>query len=210
MPLFTNEPPPDSSASGYRLLRTPPAHPLTAYCLSEKVEGCATHWYHNRTTPCDPPNCEPCQSGIPWRWHGYIVAALQPSNEIILFEFTAAASKSFTAYFKSNGTLRGCAFKAARTNGKPNGRVLIQCKPCDLSRVSLPIVPAAHKLLAHIWNLPEPEITAATTTSRPNTTRIQLNKHATEDQNRQPDTIPIGAVLEAAQTGSGNNSGQTH
>lgn len=210
MPRFTDQPPPESSASGYRLLRTPANHPLQGYVLSEKVEGCATHWWKNRTTPCEPPNCEACQSGISWRWHGYVVALIEPTHEIILFEFTARASKAFTDYFERHGTLRGCAFKAARVSGKNNGRVLIQCKPADLSRVTLPNAPPAHKLLAHIWNVPEPEVQPAATTARANTTRIELNPEAAPQPDHSPDTIPIGQVLAAARPDGGNNSPPNH
>ena len=155
---FTTEPPDDLGRSGYRLIRTPAARPITGYVLSDNVTGCPTHFINNRTVPCEAPDCDACASGVGWRWHGYLLVLLADTQETVLFEMTAAASQPFKTYRERYGTTRGAAFKATRANSRPNGRVLIQTKPADLAKITLPKAQPVHKLLCHIWNIPETQI----------------------------------------------------
>lgn len=154
MPAFNHEPPADHDHSGYRLIRTPPAHALLAHVISDNLVGCNTHFVNNRTVPCEAPDCDPCQSGIGWRWHGYLLILLDATQEVAIFETTARASAAFAAHHQNYGSLRGAHFKAGRVNARPNGRVLIQVKPGDLQRVKLPPEQPVEKLLCHIWNIP--------------------------------------------------------
>lgn len=162
MPIFTDSPPDDHRNSGLRLIRTPEARALTGYVLSDNVTGTPTHFVGNRTVPCEGADCECCESGVPWRWHGYLAVLIEATQETVLFEMTAKASDSFKAYYERYGTTRGAHFKAQRLNARTNGRVLIQAKPADLAKVHLPKSPNVQKLLCHIWNISENQISKST------------------------------------------------
>jgi hypothetical protein len=159
MPIFSNEPPPDSDRPGFPLTRTPAAHAFLGIITSDDLVGCPTHFYRNRTMPCDGEGCEPCHKGYTWRWHGYFSCVDQSNHEHVIFEVTATASDPLREYRKLNDTLRGCLFKAARRGHKYNGRVIIICKPADLAGVLLPAAPNIPKILCHIWNIPSNEAT---------------------------------------------------
>lgn len=192
MPNFETTPPEDIGRSGYRMVRTPTAAALTGYVLSENLTGCRTHFVGNRTIPCEAPDCDPCASGVPWRWKGYLAAMLNPSNEIVLFEITARAATVFAAYFERYGSTRGAAFKAIRVNQRANGRVLIQAKPADLEKINLPKSPDVQAVLCHIWNIPENQVTTPDHKPRKpfNDTRV--------DRSRS-ELVPIDqAIAEAA------------
>jgi len=176
MPLWQNQPPADKGRSGYRLLRTPTAHALTAYVLSDNLVGCNTHYVGNRTIPCETPNCDSCNNSVPWRWHGYLAILIQATQEVAIFECTARAAETFAAYFQRYSTTRGALFKAQRLNGRANGRVLIQAKPADLAKVNLPKCPPVEKLLCHIWNIPEAQVSASDNRPRPPFKNAQVDR----------------------------------
>lgn len=158
MPAFTNAPPPDAAGPSLPLLRTPAARPLEAICTSHDLIGCYTHFWHGHTVPCEGPDCQAHAEGIPYRWHAYL-SAFRPSDGLhFLFESTAQASENLVLYRKANGTLRGCVFKAARHNMKPNGRVSIRTRPADLSKLHLPKAPNLELVLAVLWNLPSTNV----------------------------------------------------
>jgi len=158
MPQFSNEAPPESTRPGFRLIRTPAQRSVVAIVTCDDLVGCPTHFYRNRTLPCEAPNCEPCNTGHAWRWHGYVSCVDQSSHEHILFEMTAQASDAFRDYRKEHNTLRGCLFKASRVSFRYNGRVVIRCKPADLAGVTLPGPPNIPVMLCHIWNIPTPDV----------------------------------------------------
>jgi len=189
MPTFNHQPPDDLGRSGYRLLRTPPAHAMIGYVLSDTLVGCNTHWVNNRTQPCEAPDCDPCNSGIPWRWHGYLICSLERTQEVIIFEMTARASRAFAAYHERHGTTRGAHFKSERLNGRHNGRLLIQVKPADLAKIHLPKAPPIEKLLCHIWNIPEPDATIRATQTRPPFPQAQVHRQQTTLP-FNPDAVP--------------------
>jgi len=157
MPNFTNSPPEKTSGQGLRLCRTPANGRLTATVTCPQLIGCPTHFYHYRTVPCEAPDCEACQAGQPWRWHGYLSAVNHETHEHFLFEMTAQAAENFTAYHERHGTMLGCIFEAKRLGEHNNGRVLIRCKPGDLANVHLPQPPNMINALSHIWNIPTPQ-----------------------------------------------------
>lgn len=190
MPLFNSKAPAEADHSGYRLIRTPAAHALLAHVVSNNLVGCNTHFVNNRTVPCEQPDCDPCQSGIGWRWHGYLLILIDATQELAIFETTARASAAFSAHFERYQTLRGAHFKAGRINNRPNGRVLIQVKPGDLQRVTLPPDQPVEKLLCHIWNIPP--VTVEKTAAKP---RMPF-EHATVD--RAKDTEPIHIDTQAS------------
>lgn len=80
------------------------------------------------------------------------------TGEHFLFEMTAQAAEPFTEYHEQHGTLRGCHFQASRLGHHHNGRVLVQCKPADLSQTKLPDAPDLIACLCHIWNVPTPDV----------------------------------------------------
>lgn len=157
MPQWTDKPPTTPRGPGLPLRRTPQAQKLQAIVTTDNLIGCPTHYFRSRTIPCEQPNCEPCNQGFSWRWHGYL-AALDPcTHEHFLFEFTAQAADAFRAYRDRYGTLRGCLFQARRLSANRNGRVLIQTKPANLEHVHLPPEPDIKSALCHIWNIPRPD-----------------------------------------------------
>lgn len=180
MPVWQNNPPTDLGRSGYRLLRTPPANPMIGYVISQNLTGCRTHFIGNRTVPCESPNCDVCDNGVSWRWHAYLLVLVEATQETIIFETTAAAAQSFAAYHQRHGTTRGCYFKASRANSKPNGRVLIQCRPADLAKVNLPRELDVQKLLCHIWNIAPNQTTTPDHMARPPFRDIKVDRARSE------------------------------
>ena len=187
MPLFSNAPPTDDNQHGFRLIRTPASPPFRATVISENLVGCPTHYVANRTIPCESPHCDPCESGIGWRWHGYLLVQIQATTETVIFETTAAASKNFKAYYERHGTTRGCFFQATRANQKPNGRVLIQCKPADLAQINLPQPLDLIKLLCHIWNIAPNQTQPSNSHARPPFQSINTDR-------TRPELVPVDQI----------------
>jgi len=158
MPHFTNRPPAEPAGPNLRLCRTPGPGKLVGIVTSPDLIGCPTHFFNKRTIPCEPPNCPACAAGYSWRWHGYLSAVNVKTHEHFLFEMTAQAAESFVEYRERHHDLIGCAFEAQRLGEHRNGRVIIRCKPTDLTQIKLPKAPNLVAALAHIWNIPTPEV----------------------------------------------------
>lgn len=174
MPKFEHAPPPQSRQSGLRLVRTPTNRPISLVLTCDRLIGCSTHWYANRTVPCEAPECRPCEEGYPWRWHAYLSGLETATLEHLLIEFTARAIDPLDEYFRRHKTMRGCLIQAQRAQQRPNARVLIRCRPADLAKFDLPRAPNVPALLCHIWGLPED----AVTTGRRQPTRDSIHIHA--------------------------------
>jgi len=158
MPNFSNAPPTAGTHPGIDLLRTPATRPFVGIVTSDDLAGTPTHYYRNRTTPCEGEGCPICEEGLSWRWHGYLACVDQATHQQVLFEFTAQASDTFRSYRKRYGSLRGCLFKATRAAGRYNGRVTIQTRPADLAEKELPKAINVIPMLCHIWGIPVPAI----------------------------------------------------
>lgn len=159
MPQWQSTPPDDAAGYTLRIVRTPANKPLSAIVTSTDVVGCCTHYAGNRTVPCEGPEaCELCRDGFSWRWHGYLGCVLTATLEHVLFEFTAHASDTFANYERLHNSMRGCHFLASRPSGRHNGRVVIQAKPHDQSRLRLPDPPDVKAILCHIWNVPNKDV----------------------------------------------------
>ena len=150
--------PQDPRGRAFPLRRTPSPGKLLAIATSEDLLGCDTHFYGGHTMPCERPECEACEKGMPFRWHAYLAAVEFANRFHFIFEFTAQAADAFDTYRKAHGTLRGCLFEARRLNGRPNGRVMIQCKPADQSKITLPDPPDVRACMSIIWNLPSDQV----------------------------------------------------
>lgn len=153
--------------------RTPANKPLTAIVTSPDLIGCYTHFYQGSTIPHAEDNCEACLNGQPYRWHAYMSAVDNYTNLHFIFECTAISAEFFTVYRSKHATLRGCLFQAKRWNSKPNGRILIQTKPADLSERQIPPAPDLIKAMAILWSLPHPEL--STPTRNPEKKMKQIN-----------------------------------
>lgn len=182
MPVFTFEVPEEKSGHRLHLRRTPASGKLVAIVTCDQLIGCPTHWFGQRTIPCEPPNCPACEAGHSWRWHGYLTAINTKTNEHFLFEMTAQAALPFTAYREQHNTLRGCLFEATRLGKHHNGRVLIRCRPTDLTQIHLPDKPDLVACLCHIWNVPTPE--ASVDGQLEHVDRIRLDRK--RDGNNEP------------------------
>lgn len=159
MPAWTNSPPKDAAGPSLPLLRTPASKPLVAVVTSDDLIGTYTHFWHGHTIPCNRPDCEACRDSIPYRWHAYL-SAYRPFDGLhFLFEMTAQASENFVTYRMAHGTLRGCLFEMRRHHSKPNGRLLVRCRPADLANMVLPKQPDLLVVLAVLWNLPLDAVT---------------------------------------------------
>lgn len=158
---WSNHVPRDPRGQAFPLKRTPANGKLVAAITCEHLTGCDTHFYGGKTMPCERPDCEACNNGMPFRWHGYISAIQATTRLHFIFEFTAQAADYFDQYDKAHGTLRGCRFEAWRLHHRPNGRVIIQCKPLDQQEHQLPKPPNVPNCMAIIWNLPTDQISNA-------------------------------------------------
>jgi len=154
MPQWSPTPPPQDEGVPFRLVRVPADKPVIGVVTSLDVVGCATHFFNNRTVPCDGQgNCKSCQEGHSWRWHAYCSILVSATLEHVLLELTAAGSETLRNYAQTYSGTRGCLLSAWRPSKKPNGRVLVTCKPTDLLRVTLPEPPNVARLLCRIWNV---------------------------------------------------------
>lgn len=210
MPNWNNQPPKDANRSGYRLIRTPTSRPLVGHVINKQLSGCPTHYVNNRTVPCDRDKCEACANGVPWRWHAYLLVQIVATQETVIFECTAISSASFTHYFERFGTLRGCHFMAQRSNNKNNGRVLIQTKPGDLSRIELPDDQDVRKLLCHIWNISENQIDETPRTSRPPARDITVDHTLPEIEPRPPILTEDDRAFVHQHARPRNGNGESH
>lgn len=158
MPKWSNDVPESPRGPALPIRRTPATRPLEAIITSEDLIGCYTHFYQGSTTPCEGEGCEACLNGMPYRWHAYMTAVDCLNNLHFIFEVTALGAEYFTSYRDIHNTLRGCKFQAKRWNNRPNGRILIQCKPCDLAERHIPSPPDLRKCMAILWSLPAGDV----------------------------------------------------
>jgi len=135
---------------------------LQAIVTSHDLIGCYTHFFHGSTKPCEGESCEACAEGMPFRWHAYFAAVDVLNHLHFVFEVTALGAKHFTDYRDLHGTLRGCQFIARRWNNRPNGRILIQTKPADLTEINIPLPPDLKSCMAIIWSLPADDVQTPT------------------------------------------------
>jgi len=194
MPTFSDHPPLDPRGPSFQIVRTPTGKPLIGIITSESLVGTYTHFYKRRTIPCERSGqCEACLAGIPFRWHAYLSAYLQ-NRAHVLFECTAQAAERFVEYRQAHGTTRGCRFTASRMNYAPNARVIITCKPANLTDIILPQPPDIIKVLAILWDFPIPSLDATRQGTKPGQNTItHTKKPPRADKTHQPakdDTTP--------------------
>ena len=197
MPTWTNELPTDRKHMGFDLHRTPPDKPLSAVVTAENLLVTNTHFWGGRTVPCEQPNCPPCNAAIPFRTHVYLSAVNVKDHSHFLFECTPHAAKPFDEYRKANGTLRGCYFTAHRPKGTKNGKVVITCRPADLTRSSIPEAPNVILALSVIWRLPMPALRQLYNAE--GKAKIETDSRLTAAVRTQPDNQPdpptIGEII---------------
>lgn len=154
MPTWTRQPPLDPRGQGLPIVRTPATRTLSAIVTSDQLVGCDTHFWGGHTIPCDRPQCEACNNGIAYRWHGYL-SAFNPDDQLhFIFEMTAQAAQTFAAYQKIHDTLRCCHFEAWRWGHRKNGRVIIKLNHSAFASIALPKAPDVTQVMAIIWRLP--------------------------------------------------------
>lgn len=177
MPNWSNEVPDSPRGPALPIRRTPSNRPLTAIVTSEDLIGCYTHFYKGSTVPCTEPDCPAHLDGIPYRWHSYMTAVDCQNNLHFIFEVTALGAKYFTDYRDIHNSLRGCKFQAQRWNNRPNGRILIQMKPCDQAERHLPEPPDLAKCMAILWSLPAPDVSIEGINPETQTKRIRAKQN---------------------------------
>lgn len=163
MPTWSTDVPKRHRGPAFPIRRTPTSRPIVAIVTSDDLIGTDTHFWGGHTVPCEAPECDACQNGVPYRWHGYLAAIDTKSHLHFIFEMTAQAAENFKDFLTAHGTLRGCLFEAKRLKAAINSRVCIRCKPADLREQHLPTAPDLRKCMAIIWNLPDPDVAIAGT-----------------------------------------------
>jgi len=98
------------------------------------------------------------------------------TNEHFIFEMTAQAAETFTTYAERHGTLLGCLFESHRLGDHANGRVLVRCKPMDLTNITLPKSPNLIACLCHIWNVEQPTVSIEGLLKKADRIRIDQSK----------------------------------
>jgi len=176
MPTFTRDVPDDPRGPAFPIIRTPAHRPLVAIVTSEDLVGCYTHFYKGRTFPCEAPECDACKDGIPYRWHAYQSAYDPKKHFHFIFECTAQAGERFTDYRAIHNSLRGCLFEATRMHARHNARIIIHCKPADLTAIRLPKPPDIIKCLAILWDFPTTDIEVRGIEPEKKTKRIRHEK----------------------------------
>ena len=168
MPHWQKEPPSLEHGLPFRLIRVPPKDTLRGVVTCLDIIGCCTHFLGNRTLPCEGPDeCKACADGYAWRWHAYVSLIKSDSLEHVILELTANASDPLRNYARLKQTVRGCYIKANRPSGRPNGRIIVSCKPTDEQRTRLPDPPNVQRILCHIWGVQYKPPSKRTTTRRP-------------------------------------------
>jgi hypothetical protein len=154
VPNFSTEIPKEEKAYGFDLRRTPADKAIEAICIQEDLIGCFTHFYHGRTSPCEGSECPACADSQPARWHGYLGAFDPRNHEQFIFEFTLKPAEALRQYRDTYGTLRGCIFNAHRPKRTKNARIILRCKPIDLTKITIPEPIDMVRALCTIWQLP--------------------------------------------------------
>jgi len=191
MPVYTHTPPENPRGVALPVLRVAPGKVLNCLITSPDLIGTKTHYWHGRTTPCETPDCRPCQEGMPWRWHGYLGIWLPAPNQQYLLELTAQACYALLPYRATYHTLRGCNLLARRSTWAKNSRLVIETRPADLAKLRLPAPPHIERCLAVLWNLPLPALVAADRDIAGATLETLSDVAATSRE------IPIGPYAEA-------------
>lgn len=154
MPQWNPPPPTDNRSVPFRLVRVPAKAPLTGIITALEPLGCYTHFAKRRTLPCDgEERCEYCAEGFSRRWHCYVSLLLAQSLEHVILELTAAGSDPLRNYYRLHDTIRECRMSAVRPSGRPNGRVIVTCKPPQHSMTRIPDPPDVRRILCHLWGI---------------------------------------------------------
>jgi len=151
MPEWSNRPPQKSEFAGIRLVRVPAKGSIRGLVTSTHLLGCLTHYYRQRTAPCEGVNCQACRDGHAPRWHGYISYLDANGHNHRVLELTALAAQAVAEFDDRNGTLRGAIFYAERTGGRPNSPVAVTVEPHDTDLRKLPDPLDLEKFLTTIW-----------------------------------------------------------
>ena len=155
MPRWSQQPPPHDDGVPFRLVRVPADKTISGVVTSEEPLGCPTHFANNRTVPCEgEATCPLCKDGSPRRWHCYAAVLLMPSYEHVILELTGNGSDPLRNYWRNAQTIRACLIQAYRPSHRPNGRVVLTCKPGDEQRLRLPPPPHIARIMCSIWNVP--------------------------------------------------------
>lgn len=151
---WTNQLPSSDDRQSLPIRRTPGTKTLKAIVTSEDMIGTFTHYYRGRTSPCERPDCEACNSGMPYRYHAYVGCWDPMSNLHFILEVTAQAAEHLVKHRTQHTTLRGCEISAYRWGKRSNGRVILRCTKSVVPVTSLPAPPDLKKCLSVLWNLP--------------------------------------------------------
>jgi len=153
-PTWTRNLPPKDEMQSLPIRRVPTSSNLVALITTDDLLGTFTHFYHGRTIPCERPDCEPCNNGLPYRYHAYVAAYNPTHNTHFIFEMTAQAAEVLVKYRDAHLTLRGCKITAFRWGQRPNGRVILKTEPGPIPVTELPAAPDMIRCLSTLWNLP--------------------------------------------------------
>lgn len=137
----------------YRLVRVQRAGVVRGIILSRNLEGTGVHYWKGKSMPCAGSACEPCREGFKPRWYGYVAIWNPRTDQIAIAEVTDSASDDFDRFIARHNTLRGGRLTLSRQGQRPNGRILAQIEPGDLSDERLPDCPNVQQMLMKIWGV---------------------------------------------------------
>lgn len=124
MANWTNVPPTDREYSSYQILRTPPGNGLKCVILNHDVLGVMLHYWHGRSTPCNPTDCPACKDGHRPRWKGYVFVMSCRTRRVAILEFTERVYDTFNDARRRFGTLRGTTVTLTRTGSRANSPLM--------------------------------------------------------------------------------------
>ncbi|MEE9602970.1 MAG: hypothetical protein V3V75_06685, partial [Thermoguttaceae bacterium] len=168
----------------------PTSGKLVAIVTVPDLVGTDTHFWGGHTIPCEGTDCPAHQEGVPFRWHAYLAAITWPQHLHFLFECTAAAAENFVMYRKAHGSLLGCGFVAERLHHRPNGRVLIRCKPADIEHIKLPKPPNLIICLENLWQLKRNTLATSGIVKETDHLHVDRDRLAQAARGLDPDPLP--------------------
>jgi len=89
------------------------------------------------------------------RWYGYVALWNPKTDAVQIAEITDGAADELDRYFARHNSLRGAVLTLARQGARPNGRIISQVDPPQLSEERLPAEPDVMRCLEKIWGVNE-------------------------------------------------------
>lgn len=135
------------------ILSPKPGQTLNLVILSDTVLGVETHYFGERTRPCegDESSCLGCQAKLQTRWKGYLVVWTGNGQPQAIAELTTEAYRRCQPLQDRTTSLRGRKLKVSRPPGKANNRVRAEVGEYQLGWQNLSLPLDLECALYRIW-----------------------------------------------------------